>query len=101
MAKTRIAVEVDCLKQDKEKIVENIQLLRKELEDIEEDLTELSKMWDGTAKQAFTQQALADQKEMKELCDLIYEISGCVAYAEQQYRKCETQVGEAVMKMQW
>lgn len=99
MAKARIGVDADYLKKDKEKILENIKLLREELAGIEEDLSELSTMWDGVAKQTFMQQVLADQKEMQEFCDKIYELLECIAYAEQQYRKCETQVGELVLEM--
>lgn len=99
MAKARIGVDAEYLKKDKEKILENLKLLWEELAGIEEELSELSTMWDGTAKQTFMQQVLADQKEMQDFCDKIYGLLGCIAYAEQQYRKCENQIGELVLAM--
>lgn len=96
MAESEICVDVDQLKRDKEDMTEILKLLRKSLVEIEAELIELGGMWEGTTRSAFIKQTGEDKRGMDTLCDTMQKILGNVAYAEQQYRKCEINV-EAIV----
>lgn len=60
------------------------------------EINELSEMWEGPSKEAFMQHYNADMETLDETVTLLNNILNAMAYALQQYRKCDQDVMSVV-----
>lgn len=91
-----IEIETRSLRQDRDMIQEQTERLRAEVTRLSEAMEELAGMWEGPAKESFQKQFRADYDLIQEFLGEMDQYVQAMSYAEQEYDKCEAEVGELV-----
>lgn len=92
----RIAVEVSQLNKDLQDINQNIELIVKELKELEGDMNLLNSMWSGPSNQVQRYQTSKNIQEAGRICEKLRLYTEGLAYAAREYKKCEEKVLDAV-----
>lgn len=92
----KIAVEVSQLNKDFQDINQNIEEIVNELKGLEEDMNALNSMWAGPANQVQRYQTSKDIQEAGRICEQMRLYAESLAYAAEEYRRCEEKVSDAV-----
>lgn len=87
-----IAVDTSILTTDISDLQEALSKVRKQLDDMFEQVEELDAMWDGPANDEFRKQFTNDYANSRELCKTVDSIIQCMQYAKEQYDLCENDI---------
>lgn len=96
MAIQEITVDMGLLRNTVSTLNEQLEALKKGMEDIFLDISEMDAMWDGEANSAFNQQFGIDHQMMNDMFGTIRNIIDCYDFAETEYTKCEDEVSGIV-----
>lgn len=88
-----IAVNTSILGTDIEKMQNQLNIVKNDMDKMYQAVRILDSMWDGPANMAFNQQFNRDHNDMKTLCDTIQKIINCYSNAKKEYDSCEAEVG--------
>ena len=92
----RIEIETRSLGQDRETIQTQTEGLRNRLGQMLEQMESLSGMWEGPAKESFMVQFRTDYEFMQEFLKDMDKYIQAMAYAENEYNKCDNDVAQLV-----
>ena len=92
----KLEVETQRLKADVESLRAEVRNLRDKGKDMMEGINALSAMWEGEAKNAFTEQFRIDYNGLLEMAKTLDELIRCLEDARQKYDTCEDAVGSIV-----
>jgi WXG100 family type VII secretion target len=95
-----IAVNTSTLASDIETLQEQLDMVKKDINDMYGAVQTLDSMWDGPANEAFKTQFRQDYKDMQELCKTVQQIIKCMKYAKKEYNVCENEVNDIVASIQ-
>ena len=87
-----IAINTSTLSGDIERLQQQLNEIRNDLNRMYNAFRVLDSMWDGPANQAFNIQFNKDQNDMTELCNTVQKIIDCMEYAKKEYNSCEAEV---------
>lgn len=93
---TEITVDTVTLSGDIEELQNSLSGIRRQLNEMFEQVAELDAMWDGPANAEFNRQFTNDYENSKELCNTVESIIQCMQYAREQYNLCENEVNGIV-----
>lgn len=93
---TEITIDTAVLAGDIEELRNALSEVRRQLEEMFEQVAELDTMWDGPANQEFNRQFSNDYENSRELCDTVESVIQCMQYAKEQYNICENEVNGIV-----
>lgn len=99
MAVNKIRVNTSSLDQTRKEIQAKLNIIKKNIEQIADDMNMLNSMWTGEAHQTFQQKITEDLEFLLEACS---SIQGIVSYEEkavQEYNKCEQQVADLIAQI--
>ena len=91
-----ITVDMSMLAIDIGVLQENVALLRSQMQEMFQEITELDTMWDGPANDAFNAQFQADYTVMENLCKTFDSMIECYEFANKEYNSCENSVHDIV-----
>lgn len=92
----RIEIETRSLGQDRETIQSQTEGLKSRTRQLSEQIESLSGMWEGPAKESFMAQFRTDYEFMQEFLMEMDKYVQAMAYAENEYNKCENDVAQLV-----
>lgn len=92
MANREIAIETNTLASDINELTGELEVVRKHIETMTADMTELDAMWEGPANQVFMIQFQNDVQYAEEICGMLQKLTECMEYARKQYDSCESEV---------
>lgn len=96
MAAKNIEVNTSVLRNDVDAITGELEKILKNADQLSSILGELEGMWEGNAKQAFSQAVRDDLGRLKELVKAIQNLTQRTSDARQEYDKCENAVAQIV-----
>lgn len=91
-----ITVDTAALAGDIEELQNALSEVRRQLNQMFEQVSELDAMWDGPANAEFNRQFANDYENFKELCNTVESIIQCMQYAKEQYNICENEINGIV-----
>ena len=91
-----ISINTSTLSQDIEKLQQQLNRIRNDLNKMYQAVHTLDTMWDGPANAAFNMQFNKDKNDMTELCNTVQKIIDCMEYAKKEYNFCEAEVGSII-----
>lgn len=96
MAIQEITVDMGQLASGISNMTELVTLLRNQMKEVFNHMTELDAMWDGVANDAFNQQFQIDNEAMEQLCKTFDSIIEHYTTADKEYNNCEDAVHDIV-----
>lgn len=100
MAETnKLEIETSRLRRDIDSLKAQLAGMRRSGDQMMDGINALSAMWEGEAKNAFTQQFQSDYETLKNMADVIEELIGDLEEAGKQYETCEQQVGTIIQSI--
>ena len=96
MAVQEITIDMTLQASDIQSLQENVALLRSQMQEMYNEITELDAMWDGPANDAFNQQFQQDYATMENMCKTFDSIIDCFEFANKEYNSCENSVFDIV-----
>lgn len=96
---SKIKVNTGSLDQTCKEIESRLNLMKKNMEQIEQDMNILNSMWTGEAHTTFTKAVSDDIQRFLTECDGVQEIVRYENNAVSEYNKCEQQIGELISQI--
>ncbi len=96
MSMTQLAIETRRLQNDIDSLTRDLDGMRKTGEKMMAGINGLSSMWEGEAKNAFTEQFRSDYETLQSMAGIINDLIKSLEYAREQYDKCENNVASIV-----
>lgn len=96
MANRGIAIETNMLASDIYELTGELEAVRKHIQTMTADMTELDAMWEGPANQVFMKQFRNDVQYAEEICGMLQKLIECMEYARKQYDLCESEVASLI-----
>lgn len=91
-----IRVSTGNIKRDRESIQNERKGIEQSVEDLYQEMQSLAQTWEGPAWQSFQGQVASDIENMYAVCEMISGFLSHMEYAENEYQRCENQVGSLV-----
>ena len=95
----KLEIETARLQRDIESLRQRLAAMRKSGDQMMEEINALSAMWEGEAKNAFTQQFQSDYATLNNMAAVIEELIADLEEAGRQYDTCEQQVGTIIQSI--
>lgn len=92
----KIKVNTTRLGTDAESVKSNIQKIKKSMEDMKKDVTQLDSMWDGPTSEAFKKAFQDDMNALNTIIKNLEQIYNFETTAKSKYESCERQVASKV-----
>lgn len=99
MAVSKIRINTGSLDQTRRELQAKLDKIKKDIEQISDDMNTLNSMWTGDAHQAFQQSVTADIQFLEGACDGIQSIIRYESNAVTEYNKCEQQVADIIAQI--
>jgi len=93
---SKIEIETRKLQNDIDSLKTHLKNLEKKSDEMMEGINSLSAMWEGEAKNAFTDQFRSDYQTMKSMETVISELIQKLEYARENYDTCESNVASII-----
>lgn len=94
-----IEVNIQTLEQDVKDMEEALALVRTDMKNMFDSVTELDTMWDGPANTVFKHQFSVDKQTFETLCEAVDGILDSMDKAKDSYRKCEASVKDEINRI--
>lgn len=91
-----IEISTTNLESDRARVQQCIRQIEKELSDLVGEVEKLNSMWTGPANAAYNNQVVLDQEKLTELLAALADIAECMAFASEEYVKCENHVADMI-----
>lgn len=91
-----IAIDTGTLGRDIDALQTQLNVIRRDMQNMYQAVRVLDTMWDGPANAAFNEQFDKDHNDMSSLCDLVQKIIDCMTYAKGEYNACEHEVSAII-----
>lgn len=95
----KIKINTKTLANDTTSIQTYIKQIEGKIEKMETDVTDMNKMWSGTANEEFNQAFEKDMKALKEICKSLKEIVEYETTAKTEYNTCENKVSSLIAEI--
>ena len=92
----KIQVNTQSLGSDANTMNTALTAIRNSMKSVFEAVSELDRMWDGPANEAFNAEFKKDKETMDKQCTSVEKLIECMNSAKKDYEKCENQVQSAV-----
>lgn len=92
----RIVSDTARLSESEASFREQLAIAREILKSIEDDITVLNSMWDGPAKQSFSQEFKDGIKALFESCDALEDVADFEENARNEYHKCAAAIDDLI-----
>lgn len=92
MAISKIKVNTVSLKNDTDLILKSLNDVKKKMQAMESDVSQLNGMWEGDANAAFNKAFQDDINALKQICDNIQGVIDYETNAKKEYDSCEQKV---------
>lgn len=99
MAANKIRINTNSLDKTRKELQAKLDKIRKDIDQINNDMGTLNSMWEGDAHQTFQQRVTEDLQFLSEACDGIQNIINYESNAVTEYNKCEQQVSDLVAQI--
>ena len=99
MAVSKIKVDTDRLDQTRKELQGKLDRIRKDIDQIREDMNTLNAMWTGEAHEAYEATTAEDIQAISALCDGMESVIRYESNAVTEYNKCERQVADLIAKI--
>ena len=96
MAANKIKVNTISLDRTRRELQEKLEKIKKDIDQISENMSTLNSMWSGEAHSTFEQSVTEDIQFLQGVCENIQEIIDYESNAVKMYNKCEQQVSELI-----
>ena len=100
MAITEIEINTSTLGTDIETLETTLGQLEIQVEAMFTSVSELDRMWDGPANDAFNQQFRLDYQICVAMCQTLKELIESLRYAKGEYEKCEQSIDGLIRSIQ-
>lgn len=92
----RIEIDTSLLAQDRDRIQEEVQSLKICIAQVQEQVEQLSDMWEGPAKEAFLNQFWSDCDFIQNFFTEMDTYTEAMEYAQKEYEKCDNDVAQII-----
>lgn len=99
MGVNKIRVNTSSLSQTRRELQAKLDKIRRDIDNISNDMATLNSMWMGDAHEAFSGQVDSDISFLREACDGIQSIINFEDTAVNEYDKCERQVADVISQI--
>lgn len=99
MAANKIKVNTGSLDQTRKELQAKLDKIKKDIEQISNDMNILNSSWEGDSHEAFQQRVVEDIQFLLGACDSIQGIIGYESNAVTEYNKCEQQVADLIAQI--
>lgn len=99
MAISRIKVDTGRLDQTRRELQGKLDKIRRDIDQIRDDMNTLNAMWIGEAHEAYEMTTEEDIQTLCALCDAMESVIRFENSAVTEYNKCERQVAELIAKI--
>lgn len=95
-ASSSIEVSISALATDVIALEQRLRSFCNHMRNAYELVRELDTMWDGEANREFVRQFSLDARACEEISTELEHLIGCMQFAQEEYIRCENQVGECI-----
>ncbi len=99
MAISKIRVDTGRLDQTRKELQAKLDKIRKDIDQIRDDMNTLNSMWAGDAHEAFETTVAEDISALGGMCDTLQEVINYESGAVTEYNKCEQQVADLITQI--
>lgn len=99
MGVKKIRVNTESLGRTRKELQGKLDKIRKDIDQIADDMNALHSMWEGDAHQAFRARVSEDISFLGSVCDGIQSIVNYEECAVTEYNKCERQVSDLISQI--
>ena len=91
-----IAINTGTLSGDIDVLQTQLNVIRRDMQNMYQAVRTLDTMWDGPSNAAFNVQFDKDHNDMTALCSTVQKIIDCMTYAKGEYDTCEHEVSAII-----
>lgn len=96
---SKIRINTGALNQTRQNVQNQLNQIKKEIEQISADMNELNGMWKGDAHETFQAAIQSDLQLLQDACESLRGVVQYESNAVTEYNKCEQQVNEMIAQI--